>query len=189
MLWKMFWNRTTAWHKWIWRALTSWSPSTSRTKWCSIFSPRIVRFNSHAYHSAYCVPWCGSFYQDPLASNISAQRARDPASSIQHPGHGEHFMITNKTIDMWDWAFWKVITEWLRPWSGWMVFWIIWSRWSHRYYIAYGLVRRQYNIYGEVECINGPSHPHQAIDIHLYTTNSLFKGQGWNTCLSFYIRD
>ena len=34
---------------------------------------------------------------------------------------------------MWDWAFWNIITEWLRPRSGWMLFWIIWRRWSRAY--------------------------------------------------------
>ena len=34
---------------------------------------------------------------------------------------------------MWDWAFWNIITEWLRPQSDWMLFWVIWRRWSQAY--------------------------------------------------------
>ena len=40
---------------------------------------------------------------------------------------------TNNTIDMWDWAFWNIIAEWLRLRSGWMLFWMIWRRWSRAY--------------------------------------------------------
>ena len=40
---------------------------------------------------------------------------------------------TDNTKDMWDWAFWNIITKSLRPQSGWMLFWIIWSRWSQAY--------------------------------------------------------
>ena len=38
------------------------------------------------------------------------------------------------TIDMWDWAFWNINTEWLRPQSGWMLFWVIWRRRNRLYF-------------------------------------------------------
>ena len=40
---------------------------------------------------------------------------------------------TNNTIDMWDWAFWNIITKWLRSQSDCMLFVIIWRRWSQAY--------------------------------------------------------
>ena len=40
---------------------------------------------------------------------------------------------TNNTIDMRNWAFWNVITKWLRSQSDHMLFGIIWRRWSRAY--------------------------------------------------------
>ena len=45
----------------------------------------------------------------------------------------------NNTIDMWDWAFWNIIVKWLR---------------SRSIACYLGLYEE-----GEVEYINGPSHP------------------------------
>ena len=50
-------------------------------------------------------------------------------------------IATNNAIDMWDWAFWNVIAKWLRSCNDCMLFGIIWIK------------------EGEVEHINGPTHP------------------------------
>ena len=33
----------------------------------------------------------------------------------------------------WQAPLCAIITEWLKPWSGWILFWIIWRRWSQAY--------------------------------------------------------
>ena len=60
---------------------------------------------------------------------------------------------TNNTIDMWDWAFWNIITDWLRPRSSWMLFWIIW-KWSRAYQWF-------------------PTHPHQYILVDMQDLHSV----------------
>ena len=43
------------------------------------------------------------------------------------------WLATNNTVDMWDWAFWRIILEWLRPRSGCILFEIIRGRWGQAY--------------------------------------------------------
>ena len=60
------------------------------------------------------------FYYKPTGDTVLAQQFCQQLPKLLSP------LELQNHIDVWNWAFWSIITEWLRPWSGCQLFWIIW---------------------------------------------------------------